>query len=215
MIEPSKLALFFAAALVLAITPGPGLFYVAARTLAGGRKDGIASSLGTGLGGMVHVIAGSLGLSALILANAELFSALKLIGALYLVWLGVRTIKNATDAQQAGEVFGAVTPQQTMRKAFREGVIVEAANPKTAAFFLAFIPQFIEPAQGSVAVPFLVLGFVSVVLNTAADLGIVFLAHRIKSNAAAHPHLVGHLKTASGGLIVALGIGLALVDQSD
>ncbi|WP_292335029.1 LysE family transporter, partial [Mesorhizobium sp.] len=87
-------ALYFAAALLLAITPGPGIFYVAARTLAGGRAEGVASSFGTGLGGMVHVLAGSLGVSALVLASAELFTALKLIGAVYLVWLGLRTFQH-------------------------------------------------------------------------------------------------------------------------
>ena len=93
MPDLTQLALFFAAALVLAITPGPGIFYVAARTLAGGRAEGIASSFGTGLGGMVHVLAGALGVSALVLASAELFTALKLVGAAYLVWIGFRTFQ--------------------------------------------------------------------------------------------------------------------------
>jgi threonine/homoserine/homoserine lactone efflux protein len=85
MIDPMQLVLYVAAALVLAATPGPGIFYVAARTLSGGRAEGIASSFGTGLGGMAHVIAGSLGVSAVVLASAELFTALKLAGAAYLV----------------------------------------------------------------------------------------------------------------------------------
>src|ERR687886_1585391 len=91
----AQLALYFAAAFVLAITPGPGIFYVAARTLAGGRAEGVASSFGTGLGGMAHVLAGSLGVSAVVLASAELFTGLKLIGAAYLVWLGLRTFQSA------------------------------------------------------------------------------------------------------------------------
>jgi threonine/homoserine/homoserine lactone efflux protein len=92
MPDLTQLALYVAAALVLAVTPGPGLFYVAARTLAGGRAEGVASSFGTGLGGMVHVLAGSFGVSAVVLASAELFTALKLIGAAYLIWLGFRTM---------------------------------------------------------------------------------------------------------------------------
>src|SRR5215217_5510902 len=95
MPDLTQLALYFAAALVLAVTPGPGIFYVAARTLAGGRAEGVVSSFGTGLGGMVHVLAGSLGVSAIVLASAELFTALKLIGAAYLVWIGLRTIQSA------------------------------------------------------------------------------------------------------------------------
>src|SRR3954447_17871578 len=134
--------LFLAAASVIAAVPGPGIFYVAARTLSGGRRTGIASTLGTALGGLVHVIAGALGVSAIILASAELFTALKFAGALYLMWLGVRTFREGRQTMPQG-----ASPPGAAR-AFREGVLVEALNPKTAAFFLAFIPQFIEPAGG-------------------------------------------------------------------
>src|SRR5829696_236605 len=147
MPDLTQLALYFAAALVLAVTPGPGLFYVAARTLAGGRAEGVASSFGTGLGGMVHVLAGSFGVSAVALASAELFTALKLIGAAYLIWLGVRTIQSARR-QPAGLNGGSAAAAVGPRRAFREGMLVEALNPKTAAFFLAFIPQFVDPARG-------------------------------------------------------------------
>src|SRR4028119_18997 len=102
MLDITQIALFTAAAFLLAITPGPGIFYVAARTLAGGRAEGIASSFGTGLGGMVHVLAGSLGVSAIVLASAELFTVLKLIGAAYLVWLGLRTFQAARREAAAG-----------------------------------------------------------------------------------------------------------------
>src|ERR671917_702918 len=95
MLDLTQLALYSAAALVLAVTPGPGIFYVAARTLSGGRTEGVASSLGTGLGGMVHVLAGSLGVSAMVLASAELFATLKFVGAAYLVWIGFRTFQAA------------------------------------------------------------------------------------------------------------------------
>src|SRR4051812_7462044 len=134
--------------------------------LAGGRAEGVASSFGTGLGGMVHVLAGSLGVSAIVLASAELFTALKLIGAAYLVWLGVRTFRIARREASAGPEGGAAAPPVGPWRAFREGVLVEALNPKTAAFFLAFVPQFVDPAQGGVALQFVVLGFLSVALNT-------------------------------------------------
>src|ERR687889_1074864 len=102
MPDLTQLALYFAAAFVLAVTPGPGIFYVAARTLAGGRAEGVASSFGTGLGGIVHVLAGSLGVSAIVLASAELFTVLKLLGAAYLVWIGLRTMQAARrDASAA------------------------------------------------------------------------------------------------------------------
>ncbi|WNJ92869.1 LysE family translocator [Bosea sp. 685] len=208
----SQLALYLAAAFLLAITPGPGIFYVAARTLAGGRAEGIASSLGTGLGGMVHVLAGSLGVSALVLASAELFTVLKLVGAVYLVWLGLRTFQAARRDAANVLAGGIVEPPIGPRRAFREGVLVEALNPKTAAFFLAFIPQFVD-MTGSVALQFMVLGFISVVLNTLADVVVAFAASGIRDGAAARPELIKRLREASGGAMIALGIGLALAKR--
>lgn len=208
MIEPTQLALYAAAALLLAITPGPGIFYVAARTLAGGRAEGLASSFGTGLGGLVHVVAGSVGMSAIVLSSAELFSALKLVGAVYLVWLGVRTFRSARREEMMG-LDGGTAPAVGVRRAFREGVLVEALNPKTAAFFLAFIPQFVNPATGHVAVQFLVLGAFSVLLNTLADVVVAFAAGRLRDGAFARPSLIRRLRQASGGAMVALGLGLA------
>lgn len=206
MPDQAQLVLYLAAALLLAVTPGPGIFYVAARTLAGGRAEGVASSLGTGLGGMVHVLAGSLGVSAIVLASAELFTALKLVGAAYLIWLGIRTLRSARrEASMASMVTAPVGP----RRAFREGVLVEALNPKTAGFFLAFIPQFLDPAAGHVALQFVALGFVSVALNTLADIVVALAASAVRQGAAARPSLIRRLREASGAAMIALGIGLA------
>src|SRR4051795_11821981 len=210
MLDLTQLALYFAAALMLAVTPGPGIFYVAARTLAGGRSEGVASSFGTGLGGMAHVLAGSLGVSVVVLASAELFTALKLVGAVYLVWIGFRTFQSARRESVHALAGGPASPPMGVRRAFREGVLVEALNPKTAAFFLAFIPQFVDPASGSVAVQFLVLGFVSVTLNTAADIVVAFAAAGVREGAAAWPNLIRRLRECSGAAMVALGIGLAM-----
>jgi threonine/homoserine/homoserine lactone efflux protein len=213
MPDLTQLAFYFAAACVLAITPGPGIFYVAARTLAGGRAEGVASSFGTGLGGMVHVVAGSLGVSALVLASAELFTALKLIGAAYLVWIGLRTFQAARREAVTALAGIPATPAMGVRRAFREGVLVEALNPKTAAFFLAFVPQFVDPAQGSVAVQFVVLGFTSVTLNTLADVLVAFAASGIREGAAMRPNLVRRLREGSGAAMIALGLGLALAKR--
>lgn len=211
MPELPQLALFFAAALLLAITPGPGIFYVAACTLAGGRPEGVASSFGTGLGGMIHVFAGALGVSAIVLASAELFTALKLVGAAYLVWIGFRTIQAARrNPMIAGEATAPVAVGSG--RAFREGVMVEALNPKTAAFFLAFIPQFVDPGHG-VALQFILLGTISVVLNTAADIVVAFLAGRIRDGATARPDLVRRLRQGSGAAMIALGAGLTLAKR--
>ncbi len=206
----TQVALFIGAAFLLAITPGPGIFYVAARSLAGGRAEGVASTFGTGLGGMVHVIAGSLGISAIVLASVKLFTALKLIGALYLVWMGIRTFLSARRDAAIALAGGEPPPPVGPRRAFREGILVEATNPKTAAFFLAFVPQFVVITQGHVALQFLMLGFVSVMLNTLADLAVAFAASGIRQGAVARPGLVRRLREASGAGMVALGLGLAL-----
>ena len=193
---------FAAAALLIALSPGPGIFYVAARTLAGGRREGFASTLGTGLGGLVHVAAGAIGISALILASAELFTALKLIGAIYLVWLGIRTFREASPA-------AVETPPIGARRAFRDGIVVEAANPKTAAFFLAFIPQFIDPAAAA-ALQFALLGLVSVALNTAVDALVVLAAARARTALATRPTLIHRTRQASALFLCGLGLALAV-----
>lgn len=210
MPDPAQLTLYVAAALLLAVTPGPGIFYVAARSLAGGRAEGVASSLGTGLGGLMHVLAGALGVSALVLASAELFTALKLLGALYLVWIGLRTLRAARRDAAAALAGQAAAPPIGPGRAFREGVLVEALNPKTAAFFLAFVPQFVDPAAGAVALQFMLLGCISVALNTLADIGVAFAAAGLRQGAAARPGLVRRLREASGAAMIALGLGLAL-----
>ena len=200
----SNLALFLLAALVIAAVPGPGIFYVAARTLSGGSTAGIVSSLGTALGGCVHVVAGGLGVSAIILASAQLFAALKLAGAFYLVWLGIKTMRDA--GRQPPEPVAPAVAQH----AFRDGVVVEALNPKTAAFFLAFIPQFLEPAAGHLAAQFMTLGLISVALNTCADLVVVMLAATVRTTLARKPYLVRRLRQGSGLFLTGLGISLAL-----
>ncbi|MBT1509650.1 LysE family translocator [Bradyrhizobium sp. SRL28] len=201
----TNFTLFLLAALVIAAVPGPGIFYVAARTLSGGKSAGIASTFGTALGGLVHVIAGGLGVSAIILASAELFTVLKFTGALYLVWLGLKTFREARDLLPQQAI--AVDKQQ---RVFREGVLVEALNPKTAAFFLAFIPQFIDPAGGYPALQFITLGLISVALNTLVDVVVVMMAATARAGLTRNPNLLQRLRQGSGLFIAGLGISLAL-----
>lgn len=202
MFDSTGFALFLVAALVVAVTPGPGIFYVAARTLAGGRGEGLASSVGTGLGGLVHVAAGAAGVSALVMASAEAFTLLKFAGALYLVWLGIKTIREARLA------LPAAAASTGARRAFREGIVVEALNPKTAAFFLAFIPQFVDPA-GSVALQFVALGIISVVLNTAADVAVAYMASSARAALTRRPRVIRRIREGSGLAICGLGVTLA------
>jgi len=199
------LFLFLAAALVLAVTPGPGMFYVVGRTWAAGKRDGLASSFGTMLGGFVHVAACVIGVSALVMASATAFSVLKIVGGLYLIYLGIQTFRIASREEMT-------MPDDNDRsgwmRAFRQGVVVEATNPKTAAFFLAFIPQFIRVETGHVALQFLVLGVISVLLNTGADLVAVMGAAKLHERFLHRPILFRRLRQGSGILMASLGVGL-------
>jgi threonine/homoserine/homoserine lactone efflux protein len=196
---------FLVAAVVLAITPGPGIAYVVARTVAGGRSEGLASCFGTGLGGLLHVFAAALGLSLIIAQSALAFNLLKYIGAAYLVYLGIRMLLR-TD--QPLKVEAMVT--QGARRALIDGIMVEALNVKTALFFLAFLPQFVSPSEP--LVPQLVLlGTICVVLNTLVDVIAVFAAHRLLESGAARATRARLMTRMSGFTMLGLAAFLALV----
>lgn len=206
MTDVSTLLLFVLAATAIAISPGPGMLYVASRTLAGGRGEGMASTLGTGIGGFAHVLAGAVGVSAVLAASAAAFTGLKLAGGVYLIWLAVRTWRSA------GRAAGLVVPAASatgVRRALREGVVVEATNPKTAAFFLAFLPQFVDPA-GHVAGQFVVLGAISVALNTGVDALVVLGAARIRAAVLAAPAVMRRVQQGCAAVLGGLGLALLL-----
>lgn len=207
MIDPATFMLFLAAAAVLAATPGPGILFVAARTLAGGRGVGFTTSLGLGLGGMVHVIAAAVGVSAIVVASAEAFTLLKIAGALYLVWIGIKTVIEARKGLHAET---GLTPP---RRSFREGFLVEALNPKTGVFFLAFIPQFVDPSA-NVAGQFAIFGAVTVALNTTADLLVVAFAARARNLTTEKPRFIRRLREGSGVIMCGLGISLLFVRRT-
>ncbi len=205
MFDVHRFLLFFAAALVLAITPGPGIFYVLARSLAGGRREGILSSFGTLVGGLFHVLAAALGVSALLAASAVGFHTVKFAGAAYLVWLGVRMIRTRNAEM-------AVRALQPSHDAFRQGIFTEVLNPKTALFFLSFIPQFIDPERGHVFLQFMFLGAFSVILNTAADLLVVVLAAPLERKLKSSVRFRRGQRVASGFGMIGLGAYVALAD---
>lgn len=194
---------FFIAALVLAVTPGPGIAYVVARTAAGGRPEGLASCVGTGLGGMLHVGAAALGLSVLLAQSAVAFSVVKFMGAAYLVYLGIRLLLSGT----------APTPVQGTstgaRRALLEGILVEALNVKTALFFLAFLPQFLV-SEASVVVQLVVMGTVCVALNTLVDVVAVLGAARLLTSEASGRQRARLLNKVSGLTLVGLGLYVAV-----
>ena len=206
MIESHRFVVFFSAALVLAVTPGPGIFYVLARSLAGGRREGIQSSLGTFFGGLCHVFAAALGISAILAASAVAFHAVKFGGAAYLVWLGVRMIRS----RNAELVLTTAAPSQG---AFRQGIFTEALNPKTALFFLSFIPQFIAPERGHIFLQFVILGTISVILNTSADLVVVSLAGPLERKLKGSSRFRRRQRVASGVGMIGLGVYVALADS--
>jgi len=193
---------FLIAALVLAVTPGPGIAYVVARTAAGGRPEGLASCVGTGLGGMLHVGAAALGLSVLLAQSAVAFSVVKYIGAAYLIYLGIRLLRSGAALTQV-----QATPTGA-RRALLEGILVEALNVKTALFFLAFLPQFLVSGP-SVALQLVVMGTVCVGLNTLVDVMAVLGAARLLRAEASGRQRACHMNTASGLTLVGLGLYVA------
>jgi threonine/homoserine/homoserine lactone efflux protein len=193
---------FLLAALVLAVTPGPGIAYVVARTAAGGRTEGLASCVGTGMGGMFHVCAAAFGLSLLLAQSAEAFSVVKYVGAAYLLYLGIRLLIAKAPGAPGAVVAGGG------RRALLEGVLVEALNVKTALFFLAFLPQFL--VNGSEPVPQLVvMGTVCVVLNTVVDVGAVLGAARLLRSGQARQRRARLMNKVSGVTLAGLGLYVA------
>jgi len=206
MVDGHKLALFLTAALLLAAAPGPGMLYVLARSLAGGRREGVLSSLGTFVGGMVHVMAAAAGVSVVLVRSAVAFATVKYAGAAYLCFLGVRMI---LAARQEGEEL-PVEAQRPARNPFWQGIATEVLNPKTALFFLSFIPQFVNREGGHVFAQFLVLGAVSVSLNTSADLVVTWFAGPLGTRIRSSARFRRAQRTATGGAMIGLGAYLAL-----
>jgi threonine/homoserine/homoserine lactone efflux protein len=207
MLHSARFILFLTAALLLAAAPGPGMLYVLARSLAGGRREGVLSAAGTFAGGMVHVIGAAAGVSIVLAKSAIAFAAVKYCGAAYLCFLGVRMILDARREDLSPEtVSEAIKP---MRSPLWQGVATEVLNPKTALFFLSFIPQFVDRSAGHVFLQFIALGTISVTLNTTADFLVIAFAgplgERIRSSAVFRRRQ----RTATGAIMIGLGAYLA------
>ncbi len=200
--------MFMTASLVLAATPGPGMLYVLSRTLAGGRREGILSSMGTFVGGMVHVIAAAAGLSVVLATSALAFSLVKFAGAAYLIFLGLKMLLFAERVSSADAPVGS-----TRQSPFIQGIWTEVLNPKTALFFLAFIPQFVSRQGSHVFAAFLVLCAISVLLNTAGDIGAVLLASPLQKLFNRSRRAQVNQRRVSGAMMVALGTYVAVSDS--
>ncbi len=208
MFDSTRFLLFLTAAVLLAVAPGPGMLYVLARSLAGGKREGVLSALGTFLGGMAHVFAAALGVSIVLAKSAMAFATVKYVGAAYLCFLGVRMILDARNERANAE---DAIPRDvgTARNPLWQGVATEVLNPKTALFFLSFIPQFVNRGGGHVFLQFMALGTISVVMNTTADLIVIALAgplgERIRSSATFRRRQ----RTVTGAIMIGLGTYLA------
>lgn len=219
MFDSTRLLLFLTAALLLAIAPGPGMLYVLARSLAGGKREGVLSALGTFLGGMVHVLAAALGVSVILARSAMAFATVKYAGAAYLCFLGARMILDARtqEAFSADDFPPDDFPPNNRpapavgarRNPLWQGVATEVLNPKTALFFLSFIPQFVNRGSGHIFFQFVVLGTVSVILNTSADLIVILLAGPLGKKIRSSAVFRRRQRTVSGAIMIGLGTYLA------
>jgi threonine/homoserine/homoserine lactone efflux protein len=171
MPDRSTLSLFIAAALVLVFTPGPNTLYIIARSVQQGRIAGIVSSLGVQVGGLFHIAAAALGVSALLLSSALAFSVVKYVGAAYLIYLGVKTLLTREKVAETETVEG-----KSLSRAFYQGILVSLLNPKAALFFFAFLPQFVDAKRGSAATQIMFLGAIVVVLGALSDSIYAFLS---------------------------------------
>jgi threonine/homoserine/homoserine lactone efflux protein len=201
--------LFISAALVLLVIPGPAVFYILGRSIGQGRGAGLVSALGISVGSLFHTAAAAVGLSALLMSSAVAFSAVKYLGAAYLIYLGIQKLRN----EEAAEFSGNIRPVKLSR-IFAQGIVVNVLNPKAALFFLAFLPQFVDPTRGHVAGQILFLGVLFAVLGVTSDsLWALFagtVAHWLRGNA----RWMRTQRYVSGGMLISLGLATAFAGSS-
>ena len=200
--------LFVLAGMLLNLTPGQDTFYILGSSLARGRRVGVASALGICAGCIVHTLAAAAGLSAILATSATAFVVVKLVGAAYLIYLGIRFI---VSREHAVLVEGSAAPRAW--KAFRQGVATNVLNPKVALFFLAFLPQFIDPESPTKIAAFLALGSTFVATGTVWCLFLAIAAASVRRFFARHPAAFARLSQAAGALFVLLGVRLAVAQR--
>jgi threonine/homoserine/homoserine lactone efflux protein len=206
MLDWHNLTFFFVAALALIIMPGPAVLYIVARSVDQGRLAGVVSALGVNVGTLFHVAAAALGLSAVLVTSVLAFQVVKYLGAAYLIYLGVRKIFFERDQPHASTAH----EPQALSHIFSQGVIVNVLNPKTALFFFAFLPQFVDPARGAVALQFLLLGLMFVSMAICSDSLYALLAGTAGRWLKGRPGFLRRQRYFSGGIYIALGVTTAL-----
>ena len=203
--EWSSLGFFAIAALVLLLTPGPAVLYIVTRSIDQGRRAGLVSVLGVHVGTLAHIFAAAAGLSALLAASATAFSVVKYLGAAYLIYIGVRRLLD-----RATIAMGVDTRPKRLRRAFLDGVIVNVFNPKTALFFLAFLPQFVTVSRGHVGEQIVLLGVVFVLLGAVTDSLYAIGAGSAAAWLRGRPRFLASERWISGSLYIGLGVAAAL-----
>jgi threonine/homoserine/homoserine lactone efflux protein len=203
----THISLFVLASAVLLITPGPAVLYIIARSVDKGRRAGLVSVCAIEVGNFMHVIAATLGLSALLLSSALAFTTVKFLGAGYLIYLGLRKIFTRETIQTTNK-----TQPQSLRQIFSQGVVVATLNPKTALFFVAFLPQFVDPSRGAIAGQMFLLGCIFVMLAVISDSLYALLAgtvgHWLKGSRSA----LRAERYVVGSLYIGLGVTAAFAD---
>lgn len=199
---------FFLAALLFAYMPGPALIYTAAQTMARGRRAGFMAALGLHLGGYVHVFAATLGLSALFQLVPVLYTLLKIVGALYLVWLGISILRQ----KSSGSGVAPAMETKSGKRAFAQSIIVEVLNPKSVLFYVAFLPQFVDPAgTWPVWIQFLLLGSMVNMAFGSADLIAVLLTDKVLAAVGKSGWKEKLMRLCGGTMLIALGARLAFL----
>jgi threonine/homoserine/homoserine lactone efflux protein len=202
--SPSTFAFFAAAALALTLVPGPAVLYIVARSVEGGRPAGLASALGVALGGLVHVAFAVVGLSAILVSSATAFTVVKWLGAAYLIYLGLRAILTREDDPRTPAVEGA-----SLARILRQGVVVNVLNPKTALFFLAFLPQFVHPDRGPAYLQIAALGAVFVLIALSTDSLYALLSGSAATWLRGRRGIQRAQRYVSGSIYLALGVATA------
>ncbi len=208
IVDPGKLALFLLASVALILTPGPAVLFIVARSLSQGRRTGLVSVLGIGAGNAVHAAAGVLGLAALLASSAPAFAAVKYLGAGYLIYLGVAALLRRSVPEREGRA-GDGRPAPPGH-AFRQALAVAILNPKTALFFLAFLPQFVDPSRGAAWRQMLLFGGLFVGLAVLSDGCYALVAGTVGAWLRRHPALAGRGRYLAAGVYLGLGALAAL-----
>ncbi len=200
--------LFVLTGVLLNLTPGQDTMFILGRSLTGGLRSGIASALGIGVGSIFHTVAAAAGLAAILAASPAAFFIIRIAGALYLVYLGAKLV--LTKTHQSADVQATPAEEGDERSAFRQGILTNILNPKVALFFLALLPQFIEPGSTSKTLAFLMLGTTFVTTGTLWCLVLACGAARLRQFFRGDPRVRATIDRVTGGLFIALGIRLAV-----